>query len=332
MPSKKYSEAGADRESLILKAALLYYKGGLTQDEIARRLGFSRPTVVRMLQKAREIGLVEIRITKKIPQTIDYETQLESALNSAGLKQAMVVEQIGGDAQDTVAAAAAVYLRERLRSSDVLGVAWSHTLRTLPAHLQDGTQTPTRIVQMGGHAGSTGSSNAQEIALRLGDFLGATVELVPAPVIVSSKAMRDELHKDPVIRETRKWVARINVGLVGVGVMGKDSRLVQARYLKSSDLIPLARKGAIGEILGHYYDIYGNSIDTPWSDRTLTVSLERFKAIDNLVAVATGADKAESMLGAIRAGLANTVVIDTALADALLEVRSARNLPKVRAV
>lgn len=41
-------------EDLILKAATLYYSHGLTQEKIAKKMGFSRPSVVRMLKQARD--------------------------------------------------------------------------------------------------------------------------------------------------------------------------------------------------------------------------------------------------------------------------------------
>ena len=42
--------------------ARMYYEGKLTQREIASQLGVSRPLISRLLQDARDLGLVEIRV------------------------------------------------------------------------------------------------------------------------------------------------------------------------------------------------------------------------------------------------------------------------------
>lgn len=42
--------------------ARMYYEGKLTQREIAFKLGVSRPLISRLLQDARDLGLVEIRV------------------------------------------------------------------------------------------------------------------------------------------------------------------------------------------------------------------------------------------------------------------------------
>ena len=51
---------GTDQESLLLKVAWYYYEQGMTQQEIGKRLGFSRTKIVRLLATAREKGIVQI--------------------------------------------------------------------------------------------------------------------------------------------------------------------------------------------------------------------------------------------------------------------------------
>ena len=333
MPKKKVVRNTPDREALILKAALLYYKGGLTQGEVAERLGFSRPTVVRMLQQAKDTGLVQIKITKPVPQTLDFETELEAMLRADGLRQAVIVEDSGGSAVEAVAEAGALYLQERVRANHVLGVSWSTTTIKVPQYLKKEGVSPERIVQLGGHAaGGDRSSNAQAIAMRFGDIYDVPVEPLPAPVIVGSKQMRDGLNKDPVIRDTRRWTKACNFGIVGIGVVSKQSRYVEAGYLKAADFQRLAKKGVVGEVLANYYDIDGNAINAPWSDRTMTVALKELRQIENLVVIAAGAVKAAPVLGAIRAGILKVLIADTALAEALLELVSEHSIPNLRAL
>jgi len=55
----KISTEKAQRLELI---ARMYYEEKLTQQEIAEKLGVSRPLISRLLQDARDLQLVEIRI------------------------------------------------------------------------------------------------------------------------------------------------------------------------------------------------------------------------------------------------------------------------------
>ena len=48
--------------SLLVEAARLYYEHDFSQQQIAQKLGVSRPGVSRLLNKAREQGIVRIEI------------------------------------------------------------------------------------------------------------------------------------------------------------------------------------------------------------------------------------------------------------------------------
>src|SRR6476660_7004399 len=76
---------------LALRAATLYYLDGLTQAEIAARLGVSRPTAGRLIARAKARGLVRIEVV--VPPTLqdtlhaEEERELEVRF---GLTEAVV--------------------------------------------------------------------------------------------------------------------------------------------------------------------------------------------------------------------------------------------------
>jgi len=49
-------------DSYLANIALLYYQEGLTQNDIATRLGVSRATIVNYLKESKERGIVDIRV------------------------------------------------------------------------------------------------------------------------------------------------------------------------------------------------------------------------------------------------------------------------------
>ena len=55
----------SDRMQLI-NVAKMYYEANMTQQDIAQRLGVSRPLVSKMLTKARECGIVSITVNDNV--------------------------------------------------------------------------------------------------------------------------------------------------------------------------------------------------------------------------------------------------------------------------
>ncbi len=307
-------------EDLILKAATLYYSHGLTQEKIARKMGFSRPSVVRMLKQARDLGMVEIRITRELPKTVQLETRIETILQDSNLREVIVVESHDDEPQQAVARRAAEYLAQKLTVKDILGIGWSSTLMNVPDYLWPRAAQPQRVVQLGGYVGGISSANAQDITQRIGHILNVPVEPLPAPVILKSREVRDSLLEDPSIKNTLAWVGKCTIGLVGIGDVSAESTLVKAGYITAEERRLITEAGAVGDIQSHHYNIEGREITTPWQDRMISVDLDQLTRMENLVGAAAGASKARSLLGAIRSDILNTVIIDMPLARALLKL------------
>lgn len=76
---------------LALRAATMYYLDGLTQAEIAQRLGVSRPTAGRLVARAKTRGLVRIEIVVPSDLRDDLHAEEERALEERfGLVEAVV--------------------------------------------------------------------------------------------------------------------------------------------------------------------------------------------------------------------------------------------------
>ena len=59
------------------RAGWLSYVGGLTQDQIAAELGISRQRAQRLVSRAREEGLIHVRLHHRIGACLDLETALK---------------------------------------------------------------------------------------------------------------------------------------------------------------------------------------------------------------------------------------------------------------
>ena len=67
-------------DSTVHKAAWLYYRHGMNQDEVARRLDISRASVASYLRRARETGIVTISTSTQLFAADVLARELEDAI------------------------------------------------------------------------------------------------------------------------------------------------------------------------------------------------------------------------------------------------------------
>src|ERR1700683_3450413 len=131
----------ADRPSEVVLAARVarqYYLEGASKIDIADRLGISRFRVARLLDSARDAGMVRIEIG--LPGG-SLDAGLSAELCAAfGLRHAFVFN-FPDDEQALLrrrlGEAAGQALMDLIMPGDVLGMSWSRTLRGLEASLTD---------------------------------------------------------------------------------------------------------------------------------------------------------------------------------------------------
>ncbi|WP_394514346.1 sigma factor-like helix-turn-helix DNA-binding protein [Priestia aryabhattai] len=71
---------GWEERRQLVKVANLYYMDGWTQEQIAKKVGVSRPIISRILQKARDSKVVEVYIKDENIHTVELEQQFRKAI------------------------------------------------------------------------------------------------------------------------------------------------------------------------------------------------------------------------------------------------------------
>ena len=67
-------------ESLMIKAAWYYYFEEMTQQHVAELMGITRMRVIKLLEKARQTGIIQFRLRKDGESRMQLERNLMSAL------------------------------------------------------------------------------------------------------------------------------------------------------------------------------------------------------------------------------------------------------------
>lgn len=305
---------------LVTKVARLYYMEGLNQEEIARRCRTSRSTISRLLRQAREAGLVTITINEPPGNFSDLERALEREF---GLQEAVVVSQdeSDGDLQASLGRSAARYIERVVRPGDVLGVSWGTSLRATINSVSGASLGPVTVVPLVGGVGQTDPEiHSNQLAIDLARALGGNWHLLHAPAIVSSSALREAILADPKLGEVLEVARSANMALVGIGAPIESSTMIHTGYFGAGEIEELKAHRAVGDVCSQFYDLEGRRCDLQLNDRIIGITLEDLKRIPLVVAVAGGASKVGSVLGALRGGFLDVLITDHGTAQSVIEL------------
>ena len=304
----------------LVQVSRLYYELGETQEAIAQVLGVTRPQVSRLLKEARAEGVVEIRIVDRA----EVRSPAGAALRERfGLRAVHLAPNLDGPTDVTrrrVGRLAAQVLRGAIRDGMVVGVGDGSSVSAVADELASDvearaskTQVDMTIVPLCG--GFWRPSAAAEPFRRIGEALGATVHALHAPGLLEDTAVRDALLAHPGVRGAIELWGRLDVALLGIGGPTWSEASVG-----DASLAELRAGGAVGEVLIAPYSIDGRFVGESLRSRTIAFDARSLPTIPITIAVADGSEKVVPILGALRAGLLNTLVTDVATAEAVLNL------------
>ncbi|MFI5060562.1 MAG: sugar-binding transcriptional regulator [Actinomycetales bacterium] len=305
-------------EILAVKAAELYYEAGKTQDEIGLALSVSRWKVGRLLVAARESGFVRIEIVHPSARRFSLERELCGFYD---LTDAVVVPATDNESelQGRVAQAAADYLTTLRPVPRTLGVSWGRTLHAVAARLRPGWAVGVNPVQINGSVSSTRQATAAaDTAVVIARKAQGTATLLPSPAIFEQAATRRAIEADRSVQSVLELARNASAYLFSAGVVDDSSVHVDSGYLTPEDVLSLAAKGAVGDVVGRFITESGQVADEELNDRTLGLSLDELRASRTSIAVIAGATKHRVAHAVVSSGLCTTLITDEATANQLL--------------
>jgi DNA-binding transcriptional regulator LsrR (DeoR family) len=296
--------------------ARLYFVESKSKSEIADQLGINRFKVARILDEARESGVVRIEIS--VPAGIDDELS-EQVRKEFGLKHVVVVETAGlpeADVRRALAGTATALVSEIVTEADVLGVGYGRTLTILAETMDSLARCP--IVQLtGALLGVNAEENSIELVRQISARNGGPAFPMYTPQILPDAKTAAALRKQPEVAEAYRRFPTITKAVVAVGSWNPpSSQLYDALPAKERDA--LVKRGVIAEICATLLDADGKTVATEFSDRCISIGGEALRAIDEVIAVAGGQRKLAAVRSVLLSGHATSLVTDTALARELV--------------
>lgn len=307
---------GPDERIRVAHAARRYYLEDRSQVDIGKELGVSRFKVARMLEKARELGIVTIDV--QLPDEISPELSI-GLQRAYGLIHAIAVttpSQTPEAIRQSLGAATATLLREIVTPADTLGFTAGRTLDEA-TKLLSGLPC-CDVVALGGIAGPV-REHGVEIVRRVARASGGESYPIFAPLLVQDEATADALKADPLIRDAYSRFGRVTKGVVAIGSWNPpDSQLYDSAN-QGTTAQELVARGVVGEVVATLYDKNGNA-DSTLDHRSLAITADELKRIPEVIGVAGGATKVEAIRAALLGGFITSLITDAETALALIEM------------
>mgnify|MGYP001623001948 CR=1 FL=1 len=305
------------RQKLLVQVAKLYYEQNCSQEEISKLLKLSRPYISKLLNAARQEGIVQIQIV----DSFNTETKLEKLFRERFQLEKAIILPRGrdGNALKQVGEAAARYLNEILEDGMVIGTSWGGTLYECSNFLvQRKDMSNIVYIQLcGGISNINKTVYAAEIANNFAEALGGTAYLMQVPAVVENKEIKSLFWKDRSMAQIIEYGKKIDIAIFTAGTFGEKNALVKAGYLEKERMKSLEKKGAVGDICSHVIDFNGKICDQELDERTLAISLETMKKARYRIAVAQGESKVASLCGALNGKLMNVLVTNEETAQSI---------------
>ncbi|HEV7993450.1 MAG TPA: sugar-binding transcriptional regulator [Gemmatimonadaceae bacterium] len=305
---------------LLSKVSTLYYLRDQTQQEIAERIGLSRPAVSRLLRDAQAHGIVQITISPPEGLHLELETRLEERF---GLGVARVVPVETGTSAELlrrqIGATAAGFLARSVQPGETIGLAWGTTLSAMVQAMAPLATENVHVVQtLGGIGPPAAEAYAAELVRKLAQLLGAAPILFPTPGVVATAEVRDVLRNDPHVQAALKHFDTLDTVYVGIGAIGTNPVLNDGRSLPADTHASLVEAGAVGDIALRFFDADGAPVHTSLDDRILGITAEQLHKVPRVVAVAGGADKVDAILAALKSKMVDVLITDHDTAEELV--------------
>ncbi|QVK18381.1 sugar-binding transcriptional regulator [Mycoplasmatota bacterium] len=302
----------------LIKIAYYYYKKGLTQAEIAKKMVMSRQRVNRLLKKALNENIVQINIVDVDKHHFDLETKLEEKYN---LKQAIVVSSIDEKMIPvSLGEATAEYLDDILVKDDVIGVTWGRTLSEVAKKISYNQQLQLPVIQLvGGLDIAYSSLRPDDITRTIADKLGGKPYLLYAPAVVENKETKEAMLKDESFKKIIKNMENCNIILAGIGELKSDTTLYESRFNNEQYKEHLMRHQCVGDIGFRWYDIEGRAVEHGFNDRTIGYNILKNKGNALVIGIAGGHKKYEAITGALNGKYLDVLITDSEMANKLIE-------------
>lgn len=311
------------RLELLARVASMYYDQEKNQQEIANDIGLTRSAVSRLLTEAHKRGIVEHIIHYPWRTSIELGNALSSLFDLKHVHVLIRQNKTYEEMLQGIGVLAAEYFTSILPKIKFVGITWGTGLYQMVRAFRPVNRPDMEVIQLiGGTGTERGSAIGPLLAPNLANCLSCTCRFLHAPLIMESEIAHVALMQDRMIRDTLDRAALCDVGLVGLGrTIPELSNAYKLGYLTLEELEQIQADGIVGDVAGLHYNKEGEILTDHWiNQRMVAISPATLSQIKEIVAVAGGHKKGDSIYAALRGGHIQTLITDEEAARRVLEL------------
>lgn len=311
-----------DEKKLTRLTAVLrmYYEDELSQMEIAKKIGVSRPMVSKMLAEAKSLNMVTITINEvknmqqMLSHRIEEKFKVRNAIvvrtdrcDSAELQKKIALEcyricQNGDMPYHRVGVGCGSMIGQlsevaKIKAPDIKGY--------------EGEIFPL----IGGFKASYRSYHTNELVRVFSEHTGLTAAYMYLPALVDSAEEKELYKKTELYGDIERRWANMNVAIINISNLYSTPDLATSIRFGNR----LKRQYAVGRYLAYYYDIDGNFIE-PERDNVMQTDIENIRKSKYVIGLCSDKTDAHSALGALRTGVFTHFVVTDVVAQNMLNL------------
>lgn len=298
--------------------ARMYYEQDMTQNEIAKALGISRPLVSILLTEAKSCGIVTFQIHDAANTQQLMINQLEQKF--PGIQFQIIPDESTADATDNLLAKTAFHFCfHRLANVKNIGIGWGSMLSRMTAVAEDASGSSGHSERnvfplVGGIRTSYRGYHTNEIVRMIGEKTGMDVHYLYFPAFFDETADLEYVKRMEDFQFIDQLWSSMDVALISISNYPSYPD-VGVKYRFGNDLM---KKNAVGRLLAYYYDIHGNLID-PWINGAMQPDMQQLLDCRQVVAVCSTQLRPECVIGALCTKVIKTILIPESLAGKVIE-------------
>jgi len=287
----------------LICVAKMYYEEDLTQNDIAQRLGISRPMVSKMLARAKECGIVSITVNANVMND-DNAALLRELCQKFKLKGGLIVSKESDF--HAVLRQAAIYLGLEAQTEYNIGLGWGSPLGYLIKEMatHDFKASTGVVCPLIGKAPVPNEHyNVNEMVEALAQSLGRKSYTIKEKAFVVSREDKQSVEKKADYTNLLlKW-RELDMALLAL--QNYPSSPDEATEMRFGDV--LHRQHAVGSFLSYFYNVQGDIISGE-HDFTCRMSLADLRHCRTVYGIGYGAQQ-DSIIGALRTGLFTHILL-----------------------
>lgn len=309
--------------SILAEIASMYYEHDMSQSEIAKKMFYSKAKVSRMLKKAKESNIVEIKINYPLERVIWLEEEIKNLyhVNEVIILKDFPEYSVSDLKIKRIAKITAEYIEKNLKSDEKIGLSWGRTLEQVIYEIRAVNRKNNKVIQVVGASSDNYNEerNSMNLVRKLSEKWGCDNTLLYAPLFVENHIVKEHLVKEKIIAKAMNEAAKVDCLLSGIGGFDiGDKKISWAGYFDEEHIDQMKRRGAVGFFCGHFIDKNGEEVFAANEDNIIGISLEDIRKIKHVIAVSGGVNKAKSTAAALKGGYIDCLITDEFLASKLI--------------